>query len=317
MESRYMLRAIELAREAAADGEVPVGAVIVRRSDGMIAGEGRNRRETMRDPLAHAELEAVHNASRFLGGWRLSGCDMYVTLEPCPMCAGALINARIDNVYFGAYDGKAGSCGSVTDLFSLPYNHRPVASGGIMESECSAELKKFFREMRKRKMDSINIVKAETDDQLRRIAAIADEIWHEYFPCILSSEQIDYMVEKFCSYEAMKNNIENDGYSWYFIKHGGSDIGYTAAKPDGDRLFISKIYLKKQERGKKYARRAVEFYTALARENGMRAMWLTVNRHNDSTIAAYKAMGFEIIGEGAADIGQGFVMDDYYMEKEV
>ncbi|MBQ7782730.1 MAG: GNAT family N-acetyltransferase, partial [Oscillospiraceae bacterium] len=101
------------------------------------------------------------------------------------------------------------------------------------------------------------------------------------------------------------------------IKHGGCDIGYTAAKPDGDRLFISKIYLKKQERGKKYARHVVEFYTALAREKGMRAMWLTVNRHNDSTIAAYKALGFEIIGEGAADIGQGFVMDDYYMEKEV
>lgn len=312
-----MERAIALARAAAAEGEVPVGAVIVRISDGRIVGEGRNRREKSRSPLAHAELEAIENASRYLGGWRLSGCEMYVTLEPCPMCAGGIINSRLDRVIFGAYDNKAGSCGSVTDLFGFPYNHRPKMLGGVMEEECAAVLKDFFREMRGKKMDSIKIVKAESDDQLGRIAAIADEIWHEYFPCIISEGQIDYMVEKFCSFEAMKENIAKESYSYYFIKRGGEDIGYTAAKPDGDRLFLSKIYLKKEERGKKYSRRVIEFYEELSRESGLRAMWLTVNKHNGSTIAAYKAMGFEIIGEGVADIGNGYVMDDYFMEKPV
>lgn len=312
-----MERAIKLAEIAASEGEVPVGAVIVRLSDGKIVGEGRNRREKSRSPLAHAELEAIENASRFLGGWRLSGCEMYVTLEPCPMCAGGIINSRLDRVIFGAYDKKAGSCGSVTDLFGFSYNHRPEMVGGVMEEECAALLRDFFREMRNRKMDQIKIVRAESDDQLRRVAAIADGIWHEYFPCIISEGQIDYMVEKFCSFEAMKENIAKEDYSYYFIKRNGEDIGYTAAKPDNGRLFLSKLYLKKEERGKKYARRAIEFYVNYSRENGLGAIWLTVNKHNDSTIAAYKAMGFEITGEGVADIGNGYVMDDYYMEKTV
>lgn len=310
----YMERAIALAMEAAAEGEVPVGAVIVRKSDGAIVGEGRNRRETYRSPLAHAELEAISAASRYLGGWRLSGCDMYVTLEPCPMCAGGIINSRIDSVIFGAYDKKAGSCGSVSDLFALPYNHRPQSEGGFMEEECAALLRNFFREMRNGKMNAIKLVKAESDDQMKRIAAIADEIWHEYFPCLLTSGQIDYMVEKFCSFKAMKENVQKDNYIYYFIKRGGEDIGYTAVKPDGDRLFLSKIYLKKDERGKKYSRSVMEYHKDFARRNGLRAIWLTVNKHNDSSIAAYKAMGFETIGEGVADIGSGYVMDDYYME---
>lgn len=312
----YMRRSLELAEMAAAEGEVPVGAVVVRVSDGMIVGEGRNRREALRNPLAHAELEAIDNAARFLGGWRLSGCVMFVTLEPCPMCAGGIINSRIDKVFFGAYDKKAGSCGSVTDIFSLPYNHRPVVSGGFMEEECAGTLKLFFKKMRDRKMDGIKLVLAETDDQLRRISDIADGIWHEYFPGIISPEQVDYMVEKFCSFEAEIQNIK-EGYEYYFIKRGGNDIGYTAIKPDGDRLFLSKLYLMKSERGKKYASAVTRLLKDIARERSLRAIWLTVNKHNDSTIAAYKAMGCKIIGEGVADIGNGFVMDDYYMELEV
>lgn len=314
---RFMERALELAAEAAAEGEVPVGAVVVRSSDGQIIGEGRNRREKKRSPLAHAELEAIENASRFLGGWRLSGCELYVTLEPCPMCAGGIINSRIDRVIFGAYDKKAGSCGLVTNLFAFSYNHRPETAGGFMEEECAAVLKNFFREMRNKKVDPIKIVMAESDDQLNRIAVIADEIWHEYFPCIISEGQIDYMVEKFCSFKAMKENIANENYSYYFIKKNGTDIGYTAAKPDGEKLFLSKIYLKKEERGKKYARRVIEFYESRCREYNLKSMWLTVNKHNDSTIAAYKAMGFEITGEGVSDIGSGYVMDDYFMEKTI
>ena len=147
MHETYMKMALALAEEAAAEGEVPVGAVIVK--DGTVVGTGRNRREKDKNALAHAEIEAIHAACQTLGGWRLSGCDLYVTLEPCPMCAGAIINARIDHVYVGTSDPKAGCCGSVTDLFSMPFNHKPACTCGICQAECSAQLKQFFRALRK------------------------------------------------------------------------------------------------------------------------------------------------------------------------
>lgn len=146
MEELYMRRALALAAEAAADGEVPVGAVLVRQ--GEIIGRGRNRRERDKNALAHAELEAIDEACRNAGGWRLTDSTLYVTLEPCPMCAGAIINARIDRVVFGAPDPKAGSCGSLTDLFALPYNHRPQVTAGVLEEECAALLRQFFAQLR-------------------------------------------------------------------------------------------------------------------------------------------------------------------------
>lgn len=146
---RFMRAALDLAREAAAEGEVPVGAVIVK--DGEIVATGRNRREVAKQALAHAEIEAIANACAALGGWRLSGCTLYVTLEPCPMCAGAIINARLDRVVYGAPDPKAGSCGSLTDLFELPFNHQPLIERGLLEEECAAELKTFFRSLRERR----------------------------------------------------------------------------------------------------------------------------------------------------------------------
>lgn len=143
-----MRHALRLAAEAAEEGEVPVGAVVVR--DGEIIGTGRNRRELGRNALAHAELEAIDAACRHLGGWRLFGCELYVTLEPCPMCAGAIINARIDRVIQGTADPKAGSCGSLVNLFDLPYNHRPTLIRGVLEEECRAQLQSFFRDLRNR-----------------------------------------------------------------------------------------------------------------------------------------------------------------------
>ena len=142
----FMKRALALAKEAADEGEAPIGAIIVR--DGKIVSVGRNRREKDKNALGHAEIEAMDNACKTLGGWRLIGCTMYVTLEPCPMCAGAIINARIERVVFGAYDKKAGSCGSVTNLFELPYNHKPELIGGVLEEECSLALTEFFRDLR-------------------------------------------------------------------------------------------------------------------------------------------------------------------------
>ena len=144
----YMQEALVLARQAAAEGEVPVGAVVVR--DGEIIGVGRNRREKCGNALAHAELEAIDNACRHLGGWQLVGCTLYVTLEPCPMCAGAVINSRIDRVVQGALNPKAGSCGSVINLFELSYNHKPKIDTGVCGEACSDILKEFFRSLRNR-----------------------------------------------------------------------------------------------------------------------------------------------------------------------
>ncbi len=142
----FMQQALELAREAGAEGEVPVGCVIVRR--GEVVGRGRNRRETGKTALGHAEIEAIGQACQNLGGWRLWECTLYVTLEPCPMCAGAIINARIPRVVYGASDAKCGACGSVCDLFSMDFNHHPQVEKGVLEAACSELLKEFFTELR-------------------------------------------------------------------------------------------------------------------------------------------------------------------------
>ena len=147
----FMQQALELARTAAAEGEVPVGCVIVQ--DGTVIGRGHNRRETGRSALAHAEIEAIAEACRRLGGGRLWQATLYVTLEPCPMCAGAIINARIPRVVIGAMDPKAGSCGSVVNLFDLPYNHRPEITRGVLEDACASELRTFFRTLRARRRE--------------------------------------------------------------------------------------------------------------------------------------------------------------------
>ena len=142
----FMRHALGRAKTAAKYGETPVGAVIVK--DGKIIAGGRNRRETGKNALYHAELSAIDAACRKLGGWRLIGCDLYVTLEPCPMCAGAIIASRIEHVYFGAYDKKAGSFGSIADFNTIGYNHKPVVTGGVLEGDCSGLLSEFFRKLR-------------------------------------------------------------------------------------------------------------------------------------------------------------------------
>ena len=147
----YMDTALALAAEAAAEGEVPVGCVIVCRD--RIVGRGRNRRETVKNALSHAEIEAINDACRTLGGWRLWECTLYVTLEPCPMCAGAIINARIPRVVYGASDRKMGACGSVCHLFSMDFNHRPAVTAGVREAECAALLTDFFKDLRLRLKD--------------------------------------------------------------------------------------------------------------------------------------------------------------------
>lgn len=156
MYNKFMQRAIELAEKAYSLGEVPIGAVVVSRRNsrqGEIVGEGFNNRESENNPIGHAEIIAIQNASITLNDWRLSGCDLYVTLEPCPMCCGAVINSRIERLYFGAFDEKAGSVYSVQEMFRFPYNHKPEVYAGIMQDECSIILSDFFLNLRKKSFD--------------------------------------------------------------------------------------------------------------------------------------------------------------------
>ena len=146
-----MQRALELADEAAALEEVPVGAVIVHKPTGRIIGEGYNRRETDRSPLAHAEIMAIDQASRTLGGWRLLDSVLYVTLEPCPMCAGAILHARLDQVVFGTRDPKGGAVRSMEEMFALPYHWKPEVYEGLLQAECAGKLTNFFRMLRANK----------------------------------------------------------------------------------------------------------------------------------------------------------------------
>ena len=142
----FMLKALELAKEAADDGEVPVGAVIVR--DGNIVGYGRNRKEKDKNALAHAEIEAIDMACKILGGWRLPRCTIYITLEPCPMCCGALINSRIERAVIAAHDAKTGSLGSVLNFNSYPLNHKIKAEYGLCRKEAETLMQEFFARLR-------------------------------------------------------------------------------------------------------------------------------------------------------------------------
>ncbi|MBQ4647547.1 MAG: tRNA adenosine(34) deaminase TadA [Clostridia bacterium] len=152
----YMKEALKRAKAAYKDGETPIGAVIVK--DGKIIATGRNLREKRKNALCHGEIIAINRACKKLDSWRLVDCDLYVTLEPCAMCAGAIINARIRRVIYGASDYKAGSFGSLVDLSELPYNHKPQITSGVMEEECAALLSSFFKELRetKKKIKSLN-----------------------------------------------------------------------------------------------------------------------------------------------------------------
>ncbi len=156
----------------------------------------------------------------------------------------------------------------------------------------------------------------ETSQQINELCILAEEIWHEYFTAIIGKEQVIYMVNKFQSLSAITEQIKN-GYNYYMIKENGILIGYTGIHKEEKSLFLSKLYLHKDSRGKGYARQAINFLVDICRENSLEKIWLTVNRHNLTTIGAYEKMGFVKVREQVADIGNGFVMDDYIMEKQI
>lgn len=160
----------------------------------------------------------------------------------------------------------------------------------------------------------LNFEQVLTDEQIQLLADTANGIWHEYFPGIITTEQIDYMVEKFQSIPALTAQIREDGYLYYLVKNENEVLGYIGLHPEEERLFLSKLYLKAENRGKHYASQMLQFIEKIAKERKLTSIYLTVNRYNDSTIAVYRNKGFTTIKEQAADIGNGFVMDDYIME---
>ena len=171
----FMREALALAEQAAAEGEAPIGCVVTL--EDRIVGRGRNCRETGKTALGHAELLAIAEACRTLGGWRLWQCRLYVTLEPCPMCAGAIVNARIPTVIYGAKDPKAGSVDSVIRLFDLPFNHRPEVISGVLEAECGAVLRDFFRDLRERRKRERRGILAFAPEVAENTPEIVDKAW--------------------------------------------------------------------------------------------------------------------------------------------
>lgn len=161
------------------------------------------------------------------------------------------------------------------------------------------------------------IVPVKTDEQIKQLEALAEEIWNQHFIPIIGKAQVDYMLLKFQSYDALKNQLTKQGYEYFFSCYNGKNIGYTGIKREADSLFLSKLYFKKAYRGRNLSRQVLDFLVSLCKENGLKKIWLTVNRHNLNTIAIYQKLGFHITEESASDIGNGFVMDDYIMEKPI
>ena len=167
----------------------------------------------------------------------------------------------------------------------------------------------------------VAFIPVESDEDRTRLAALADEIWHEYWPALIGADQTDYMVERFQSLAAIERNLNEHGYEYWLLRaeDDGRVVGYTGGRvePETNRYFISKVYLLAEERGRGFASRTIDFYARLCRERGLRAMYLTVNKHNDLGVRAYLGKGFETIDAVETDIGEGYIMDDYIMEKRV
>ncbi|MDQ6419765.1 GNAT family N-acetyltransferase [Paenibacillus sp. LHD-117] len=163
----------------------------------------------------------------------------------------------------------------------------------------------------------LTILQVKTAEEIEDLASLAAEIWREYYVILITMEQIDYMIGKFQSVPAITDQINHQGYEYYLIREDGFAVGYLSCKQEEDKLFLSKFYIDKERRGRGYASQAMVFLEQLCQERNLRRIWLTVNRHNESSIGVYEKKGFRIVRDQLADIGNGFVMDDYIMEKEI
>ncbi len=280
----FMKRALRLAEKAAALGEVPVGAVVVR--EGKVIATGYNRRESGKNALLHAEMIALDRACKKVGGWRLSDCDLYVTLEPCPMCTGAVINARVGRVFIGAMDPKAGCMGSICDLTEAPFNHRPEVFRGILKEECEAVLSAFFRDLREKKKPEIKEISlrafTETD-----VPVLKERLYPKRTEGSISQIVAEWNTR---SYEGR--------YCEFFAVTVDDDpVGYVqlCLQPEGDLSVGAHIF--SDFRGKTYGTQAVRKVLAIAGEMGYSSVTARVRKNNVPSCRLCKTLGFLPVSE--------------------
>lgn len=282
----FMRRALSCAKKAAALGEVPVGAVVVK--DGVVIATGYNRREGGKSALLHGEMIALHRACRKLGSWRLQDCDLYVTLEPCPMCTGALINARIRCVYVGAMDPKGGCMGSVCDLTQLPFNHRPQVVKGILEAECKALLTEFFQGLRKEK-------------PLSPRGEVAFRPFHEGDASLLKQHLFPNDSETKISDRITQWNAcpQRGIYEEYFaVTADASLMGFLHLKEQNDGSVNVDLRIFPGFRGKGYGTSALRQAFSLASDKGYRIFTACLRKPNTPTLRLCKRLGFERVDLG-------------------
>lgn len=286
-----MKQALRWAKKAEALGEVPVGAVIVR--DGKIIATGYNRRESGKNSLLHAEIIALNRACKKVGGWRLSDCDLYVTLEPCPMCTGAIINSRIRTVYIGAMDPKAGCMGSVCDLAQLPFNHKPQVVRGVCEEECSSQLSVFFQSLRREK-------KAETKQiTLRSFTADdASDVRRFLYPKCTEKTVLTKISE-------WNTRCFEGRYCEFFAVVAEEDlVGYVQLTQQPDGTVSAGAHIFSDFRGKGYGTKGVTLLLSKAKEMGYPSVSARVRKSNVPSCKLCKTVGFSIVGQDVTAKGR-------------
>ncbi|MBO5248644.1 MAG: tRNA adenosine(34) deaminase TadA [Clostridia bacterium] len=286
----FMRRALACAEKAKALGEIPVGAVIVR--DGKVIASGYNRRERGKSALLHAEMIALHRACKRVGSWRLSDCDLYVTLEPCPMCTGAIINARIAHVYIGAMDPKAGCMGSVCDLTKQPFNHQPVVDCGILEQECSGILSDFFRDLRNEKKPEIKAI------SLRPFTQDDVPALKQYLYAKRSEKSIRAIVDQW------NTRLLEGRYSETFAVVAEDTLaGYARLTETSRDSVQGEVLIFSHLRGRTYGGQAVRRILALAKERGYSSVTACVRTSGVAARRLCDSVGFVLCGERLSEKG--------------
>ena len=287
----FMKRALACAKKAAALGEIPVGAVVVK--DGVVIASGYNRREKDQNALLHAEMIALHRACKKLGSWRLSDCDLYVTLEPCPMCAGAIVNARIRHVYFGAADPNGGCFGGVCDFASLPFNHRPLVTKGILASPCESVLSDFFRRLREARVEEPKKI------SLRPFDSKDAPLLKQYLYPNKSLGDLERMVAEWNT-----KTYEGRYCEFFAVTVEDSAVGYVNLTEKSEDSVSVGAHIFPGARGKSYGTQAVNEILSLAVQKGYSQAEAHVRKTNTPSLRLCNSVGFLREGEGITAAGR-------------
>ncbi len=287
---RFMTRAIGCAKKAMALGEVPVGAVVVR--EGKVIATGYNRRETGKNALLHAEIVAIDRACKKLGRWRLSDCELYVTLEPCPMCTGAILNARISTVYIGAMDEKAGCMGSLCDLTKLAFNHQPQVIYGVMEEPCARLLSDFFQSLREQKKPERKAV------SLRSFVVDDAPVLKQYLYSKRSEKSIRDIIEQW------NTRLFEERYCEFFaVTVEEQVVGYVQLTEQPEGGVSAGAHIFSDFRGKTYGTQAIRLLLDKAKEKGYSLVTARVRKENVPSCHLCKSVGFVPQSDGVTQRG--------------